>query len=62
MTLAIARTLLKPINMVLNKRHGEYRVNFKQKDGGNEDSAYYTDQIEDAVLTAQEMYRRKFLR
>lgn len=34
---------------------GEFRVNLLPQDGGNEDTAYYTDDRQDAVDTAQAM-------
>lgn len=36
------------------RRNGEYRVNLR---GADEATAYYTDDIEDAVVTAQAMRR-----
>ena len=47
-TLAQAKAKLREFNLVLTKNEGEYRVNFK---GGREASAYYTDDINDAVCT-----------
>ena len=35
--------------------HGDYRINLLKREGGNEDTAYYTDDAEDAVATAQAM-------
>ena len=37
-------------------RSGAYRVNFRD---GNENTAYYTDLLEDAVNTAVEMARTR---
>jgi hypothetical protein len=37
-------------------RSGNYRVNFRD---GNETTAYYTDDLEDAVNTAVEMARKR---
>jgi hypothetical protein len=37
-------------------RAGDYRVNFRD---GNENTAYYTDNLEDAVNTAIEMARKR---
>ena len=37
-------------------RSGDYRVNFRD---GNETTAYYPDNLEDAVKTAIEMARRR---
>lgn len=42
--------------MSLRNRDGEYRVNFIEAD--NEATAYYTDCLEDAVLTAGNMRKR----
>jgi len=39
-------------------RFGEYRVNFRD---GNETTAYYTDNLEDAVNTAVEIARKRAL-
>ena len=39
-------------------RSGDYRVNFRD---GNETTAYYTDNLEDAVNTAVEMARKREL-
>jgi hypothetical protein len=39
-------------------RSGAYRVNFRD---GNETTAYYTDNLEDAVKTAVEMARKREL-
>jgi hypothetical protein len=41
--------------MTLGKRHGEYRVAFPN----DEASAYYTDDLEDAVWTAKHMAARR---
>jgi hypothetical protein len=38
---------------------GDYRVNFRD---GSETTAYYTDNLEDAVNTAVEMARKRALR
>lgn len=43
--------------MSLRNVDGEYRVNFVESD--NEATAYYTDCLEDAVLTAGNMRIRK---
>lgn len=49
-TLKQATAELKAIGMVIRKTdYGEYRINVK---GGDEATAYYTPDIEDAVLTA----------
>jgi thioredoxin reductase (NADPH) len=52
MTLAQAKAILTPIGIVLSKTDGEYRVNFR---GGGESTAYYTNDIEDAVATGKSM-------
>jgi len=54
MTLAEAKKACSEIGCVLTKRDGEYRVNFR---GGNEATAYYTNDLRDAVLTAAQMAR-----
>jgi hypothetical protein len=56
MTLADAKRLLKPINVILTKKDGEYRVTPR---GGGEGPAYYTDDLWDAVATGSAM-RRKY--
>jgi hypothetical protein len=53
---SIARHLGLTLRMV---RSGDYRVNFRD---GNETTAYYTDNLEDAVNTAIEMARTRTLR
>ena len=55
MTLQEANDQLRPIGITLRKRDGEYRVNYK---GGCEDTAYYTNEVEDAVLTGKAMARQ----
>jgi hypothetical protein len=40
-------------------RSGDYRVNFRD---GNETTAYYTDNLEDAINAAVEMARKRALR
>jgi hypothetical protein len=39
----------------VGRSEGEWRVNIP---GGNEATAYYTDDTEDAILTAHEMMKR----
>jgi hypothetical protein len=51
-TLKEAREILTPLGVVITAQDGEYRVNFK---GGKEDTAYYTDDISDAVGTGKMM-------
>lgn len=54
MTIAQARATLAPHNLVLRKIDGEYRVNIR---GGREETAYYTDSLQDAVDTGLYMVR-----
>ena len=54
MTLATAKTLARSIGLTLTKHDGEYRVNFQ---GGKEATAYYTNDIHDALYTAVAMSR-----
>ena len=59
MTLQEAKSIARHLGLTLRKvRSGEYRVNFRD---GNETTAYYTDNLEDAVNTAVEMTRRRAL-
>jgi hypothetical protein len=51
-----ATRYLSGIGVSLTHREGEYRVNFK---GGTEDTAYYTNDLKDAVGTGIEMVKRK---
>lgn len=55
-TLEQARAQLAPLGVVLTKSDGEYRVNFK---GGAEATAYYTDDLNDAVGTGKAMAKHK---
>lgn len=56
-TLKNAKKELAAYGMVITKRDaGEYRVNFK---GGQESTAYYTDDIDDAVNTGVVMSRTR---
>ncbi len=53
LTLKDAKATLKALGMSINKNQwGEYRVNFL---GGDEATAYYTDDLEDAVNTGKHM-------
>jgi hypothetical protein len=55
MTLQEAKSIARHLGLTLRKvRSGDYRVNFRD---GNETTAYYTDNLEDAVNTAVEMAR-----
>jgi hypothetical protein len=59
MTLQEAKSIARHLGLTLRKvRSGEYRVNFRD---GNETTAYYTDNLEDAVNTAVEMARKRAL-
>jgi len=51
-TLKDSQAELREIGMVLTKKDGEYRVNFK---GGREETSYYTNDLDDAVGTAKAM-------
>jgi L-ribulose-5-phosphate 3-epimerase UlaE len=57
MTLQEAKSIARHLGLTLRKvRSGDYRVNFRD---GNETTAYYTDNLEDAVKTAVEMARTR---
>jgi len=57
MTLQQAKSIARHLRLTLRMvRSGDYRVNFRD---GNEATAYYTDNLEDAVKTAIEMARRR---
>jgi hypothetical protein len=57
MTLGEAKSIARHLRLTLRKvRSGDYRVNFRD---GNENTAYYTDSLEDAVNTAVEMARKR---
>ncbi len=52
-----AMKALKNVGIVLKRtEYGEYRVNFK---GGKEASAYYTDDLQDAIDTGMAMFKRQ---
>ncbi len=55
MVLARARMILRALGIVIRREDGEFRVNFR---GGDEATAYYTDDLDDAVETGQDMARR----
>jgi hypothetical protein len=60
MTLQEAKSIARHLGLTLRKvRSGDYRMNFRD---GNEMTAYYTDNLEDAVKTAVEMARKRALR
>lgn len=52
MTLAEAKKLVRVYGCTLREKVGEYRVNLL---GGSEDTAYYTNDLDDAVETARLM-------
>ena len=55
MMLQQAKSIARHLRLTLRQvRSGAYRVNFRD---GNETTAYYTDNLEDAVNTALEMAR-----
>lgn len=51
-TLKEAQKTLKAVGMSISKKDSEYRVNYK---GGKESTAYYTDDLSDAVATGKAM-------
>ena len=60
LTLQEAKSIARHLGLTLRQvRSGDYRVNFRD---GNETTAYYTDNLEDAVNTAVEMARKRALR
>jgi hypothetical protein len=59
MTLQEAKSITRHLGLTLRKvRSGDYRVKFRD---GNEMTAYYTDDLENAVNTAVEMARKRAL-
>jgi hypothetical protein len=53
MTLQAAKSIARHLRLTLRRvGSGDYRVNFRD---GNETTAYYTDNLEDAVNTAVAM-------
>jgi len=57
MTLPKAKSVARHLGFTLRQlRSGKYRVNFRD---GNESTAYYTDDLEDAVNTAIAMARKQ---
>ena len=57
MTLQEAKSIARHLGLTLRQvRSGDYRVNFRD---GNENTAYYTDSLEDAVNTAIEKARKR---
>lgn len=56
LTIAQAQAEARALGMTLRRTEaGDFRVNFK---GAEEAGAYYTDDLADAVATAQAMHRR----
>jgi hypothetical protein len=59
-TLQEAKSIARHLRLTLRQVcSGDYRVNFRD---GDETTAYYTDNLEDAVNTAVEMARKRALR
>ena len=57
MTLGEAKSVARHLGLTLRKvRSSDYRVNFRD---GNENTAYYTVSLEDAVNTAVKMARKR---
>ena len=57
MMLQEAKSIARHLGLTLRQvRSGAYRVNFRD---GNETTAYYTDNLDDAVNTAVEMARTR---
>jgi hypothetical protein len=57
MTVGKAKSIARHLGLTLRELcSGNYRVNFRD---GNETTAYYTDNLEDAVNTAVAMARRR---
>ena len=57
MTLQEAKSIARHLGLTLRQvRSGDYRVNFRE---GDETTAYYTDDLEDAVNAAVEMARKR---
>ena len=57
MTLQKAKSIARHLGLTLREVcSGDYRVNLRD---GNESTAYYTDDLENAVNTAVEMARRR---
>jgi hypothetical protein len=59
MTLQEAKSIARHLGLTLRQVcSGKYRVNFRD---GDETTAHYTDNLEDAVNTAVEMARKRGL-
>jgi hypothetical protein len=60
MTLQEAKSIARHLGLTLRQvRSGDYRVNFRD---GNETTAHYTNDLEDAVKTGVEMARTRGVR
>jgi hypothetical protein len=57
MTIKTAADILRPLGIALTRdpQSKEFRVNFRR---GREATAYYTNDLQDAVATGQDMARR----
>ncbi len=55
MTLADGKKHLRALGLVLAKKDGEYRVNLR---GGREGTAYYTDDLSDAIMTGESLHKK----
>ena len=53
MNLKQAQLHCRQLGLTLRKRDGEYRVAYRGPD--NEDGAYYTNDLDDAIMTAEAM-------
>jgi hypothetical protein len=59
MTLQEAKSIARHLGLTLRKvRSGDYRLNFPDAD---DSTAYYTDNLEDAINAAVEMARKRAL-
>ena len=59
MTFQEAKSIARHLGLTLRKlRSGDYRVNFRD---GDETTAYYTDNLEEAINTGAEMIRKRAL-
>jgi hypothetical protein len=59
MTLQEAKAIARHLGLTLRKvRSGDYRVSFRD---GDETTAYYTDNLEDAINAAVAMARKREL-
>jgi hypothetical protein len=57
MTLEEAKSIARHLGLILRKvRSGDYRVNFRD---GDESTAYYTEDLEDAINIGLEMSRKR---